>query len=181
MLSDCGCVRNHKRRKRCALSQKLEKYLRHRNSRGQRGADATPQRLHHPEPGSMRILGWFMREHGLPNLHKHHPYLAKALEPVDGEAKALPTDGQTNFVRGLALLCRARFAPCYAGTGIPQPHAYAGQELPIPTFSPCARPFRCWQVGILSKGASRRVSLRACRATSAGRGCRGCRGPGSVY
>ena len=33
-----------------------------------------------------------LRERLLPVLQKHHPDLAKALEPVDGEAKALPTD-----------------------------------------------------------------------------------------
>ncbi len=41
----------------------------------------------------MRNLGWFMREHVLPVLQKHHPDLTAALEPVDGEAKAVPTDG----------------------------------------------------------------------------------------
>ncbi len=41
----------------------------------------------------MRNLGWFMRELVLPVLQKRHPDLAAALEPVDGQAKAVPTDG----------------------------------------------------------------------------------------
>ncbi len=33
-----------------------------------------------------------LRERILPVLRKHHPDLAKALEPVEGEARALPAD-----------------------------------------------------------------------------------------
>ena len=35
----------------------------------------------------MPIVGWFMREHVLPVLQKHHPDLAKALEPVDQQLR----------------------------------------------------------------------------------------------
>ena len=37
----------------------------------------------------------------------------------------------------------------------PQRAPHAGECFPLPTFSPYARPVRCWQVGNLSNGASR--------------------------
>ena len=57
---------------------------------------------------------------------------------------------------GLHAVCGDVARIAVGATGGSQSGVLTATEHPPPTFSPCARPVRCWQVGNLSEGASRR-------------------------